>query len=126
MYFGYVTLMYYNVRLHKWICVTFNIPEDKKKDSEGPNVSFNQPSTFRAGILSLLIKERSIMEVIPYRIVTEIHENLEGTFVKFDINNDGHIDKDEMKKVFHEMEIFSQAEEGLSDQIFELLDTDQK
>jgi len=125
MYFGYVTLMYYNVKLHKWICVTFNIPEVKKTDSDAPNVSFNQPSTFRAGILSLLIKERSIMEVIPYRIVTEIHENLEGTFTKFDVNGDGHIDKDEMKKVFHEMEIFSQAEEGLSDQIFELLDTDQ-
>merc|ERR1719513_363434 len=94
-----------NIDLHKWVVRKLEIDEDPEAISE-KNVSFNQPSTFRAGILSLLIKERSIMEVIPYRIVTEIHENLEGTFVKFDINNDGHIDKDEMKKVFHEMDIF--------------------
>eukprot|EP00494_Astrolonche_serrata_P024797 UN25057 len=83
MYLGYIVLMKYNVLLYKFICEKCNIP-DTTLSRGGSVMHFNTPGTFRAGILSLLINEKSLYDSIPYKVVTEIQGNLRETFEKFD------------------------------------------
>jgi len=85
-------------------------------------VNFNKPSTFRAGILRLLINERSIWDTIPYRIVTEIKGQLEETFTRFDLNGNGFIDKSELTNVLQELDM--KCTEDIAEKLFNDLDTD--
>lgn len=122
-YLGYVTLMYYNQSLHAWVVKKLGLDENHEKNQHSTEITFNKPSTFRAGILSLLINEKSIWDTIPYRIVTEIKGDLEETFKTFDINGDGNIDNEEMRKVFRDLK-FNYTDE-MADEIFKELDTNE-
>eukprot|EP00494_Astrolonche_serrata_P024796 UN25056 len=121
MYLGYIVLMKYNVLLYKFICEKCNIP-DTTLSRGGSVMHFNTPGTFRAGILSLLINEKSLYDSIPYKVVTEIQGNLRETFEKFDENKNGNIDKEEFTHLMRDLGLTNKNHN--IDSLFTKLDTD--
>eukprot|EP00494_Astrolonche_serrata_P029271 UN29538 len=89
-YLGYIFLMKNNRVLFNFVNKTFDLHE---KDLEEDDINFNKHSMFRAGILSLLINEKSIFETVPLKVVTGITGDVKKTFQRFDLNGDGEISK---------------------------------
>jgi len=118
LYLVYICIMKFNVQIHDWL--TKLTGQDQGAPIEA--VNFNNPKTFRAGILHLLIGEKSIFETIPYRVITDIQGNLEDTFKKFDKNSDGTVDRGEFSDVFSQLG--TQLEKNEIDKLFDDLDTD--
>jgi len=100
MYLGYVYMMKYNVELHDWLMA--KVGKSNTKVEIVP-VNFTNPSTFRAGILHLLVGQKSMFETIDYRIITDIRGDLEKTFKTFDKDGNGQIDMGELKEMFERM-----------------------
>ena len=76
LYFGYVLLMAYNVDLYKWLLKKFGkeLSPDDKIGTE--NISFVKPSTFRAGLLKLLMKDGSMADTAGVGIVSKLTGNV--------------------------------------------------
>jgi len=100
MYLGYVYMMKNNAYIHDSL---MNLLGKEDKIEIVP-VNFNNPSTFRAGILHLLVGQKSVFETIDYRIITDIRGDLEKTFKTFDKDGNGQIDKRELKDMFSKMQ----------------------
>jgi len=100
MYFCYVYMMKYNVELHDWLMAKLGKGDVKV---EIVPVNFTNPSTFRAGVLHLLVGQKSMFETIDYRIITDIRGDLEKTFKTFDKDGNGQIDMVELKEMFERM-----------------------
>merc|ERR1712176_508371 len=100
MYLGYVYMMKHNVALHDGLMKMLG----KEDVCEIVPVNFNNPSTFRAGILHLLVGSKPLFETIDYRIITDIRGDLEKTFKTFDKDGNGQIDKRELKDMFSKMQ----------------------
>jgi len=96
LYLGYISIMKNNVELHDWFMAKLKLPIGAPIEP----VNFRDPKTFRAGILHLLIGEKSIWDTIPYRIITDIRGDLQETFAAFDKNKDGSIEKEEFEEMF--------------------------
>lgn len=81
---------------------------------------FRWQGTFRAGILKLLRDPRSWVETGGMGIVAKIAGDADYVFQKVDTNGDGHIDKEELKHLFEELEC--QVSDQELDEVFDILD----
>jgi len=86
------------------------------------NFDFRWQGTFRAGILKLLRDPRSWVETGGVGIVAKIAGDADQIFGQIDQNNDGEIDKDELKKLFIALDC--RISDNELDQVFEMLDTE--
>lgn len=99
LYFVYVFIMKYNVEFHDWFVGLIGLEDQVVIEP----VNFKNPSTFRAGILHLLIGEKGLTDTISYKVITDIRGDLEKTFAAFDINADGSIQKEELGNMFNKI-----------------------
>eukprot|EP00493_Phyllostaurus_siculus_P026058 UN26403 len=99
LYFLYVLIMKYNVQVHDWFVGLIGLEDQVVIEP----VNFKNPSTFRAGILHLLIGEKGLTDTISYKVITDIRGDLEKTFAAFDINADGSIQKEELGNMFNKI-----------------------
>lgn len=97
LYFVYVLIMKFNVQIHDWFVGCLGL--DDKVVIEP--VNFRNPQSFRAGILHLLVGEKSMFETIPYKVITDIRGDLEQTFATFDKDGNGNIDTAELSEMFN-------------------------
>lgn len=118
LYFVYVLIMKYNVQVHDWFVGLIGLDDEVVIEP----VNFKNPSTFRAGILHLLIGEKGMFDTIPYKVITDIRGDLEQTFAAFDINADGSIQKEELGNMFNKIGAPMDAE--ALEKVFAELDID--
>jgi K+-dependent Na+/Ca+ exchanger-like protein len=98
MYFGYVVLMAYNQDLYRWLMKARGVASSE--EDEDHNIAFVRPSTFRAGLLKLLMKDGSFVDTAGVGIVSKISGNVEEVFKQVDKSGNGLIDSDELKNLF--------------------------
>jgi len=64
------------------------------------NLSFVRPSTFRAGLLKLLMKDGSFVDTAGVGIVSKLSGNVEEVFNQVDESGNGLIDSKELSNLF--------------------------
>lgn len=75
-------------------------PPTPTQDANGDsNVSFTKPSTFRAGMLKLLMKDGSMADTAGVGIVSKLTGNVSEVFKQIDESGNGLIDSNELAKV---------------------------
>jgi len=78
--------------------------KEKKGDiTLDPNADFKRPSTFRAGILTLLTAKTDIMETAGVACVARIKGDVNDVFNELDSNKNGTVDPDELKTLLLKM-----------------------
>lgn len=91
MYGCYVTLMYFNERLHSWFLRKIGAKSTRRV----PMVNF------RVGLLQLLKNlddETSFIDLVGCYMVEKIAGNVEKTFKKIDADGNGSLDRDELRE----------------------------
>ena len=113
MYFGYVLMMAYNRDLYKFLMhrAGKKLPEEESNPAIGSNVSFVKPSTFRAGILKLLMKDGSIADTAGVGIVSKLTGNVQEVFNQIDESGNGLIDSKELGRLFEMLDCEVNEEE---------------
>lgn len=100
MYIGYVILMKYQRELYwKIMKLKKGSKYGRKKyqeDVERMNNLFTKPSSFRAGVLSVLTTDHDITDQAGIGAVTRIKGNVKETFLEIDQDRNGYIDAREM------------------------------
>eukprot|EP00585_Thalassiosira_rotula_P011154 CAMPEP_0196159006 /NCGR_PEP_ID=MMETSP0910-20130528/46103_1 /TAXON_ID=49265 /ORGANISM="Thalassiosira rotula, Strain GSO102" /LENGTH=794 /DNA_ID=CAMNT_0041423919 /DNA_START=913 /DNA_END=3297 /DNA_ORIENTATION=+ len=91
-------------------------------DNPCTTTDFRWPGTFRAGVLQLLLHPEAWEQKAGIGIVTKIEGDVDTTFKQVDINGDGSIDKEELRKLFAKLE-HDISDEELSE-AFSSLDLD--
>ena len=84
LYFGYVLVMKFNEKIYIWI--RMNYMKTKVSDSETcRRITPVPPQTrFRAGLLKLLIRNRSLLDKVGITMVSRMSGDVETVFSKFD------------------------------------------
>ncbi|EEC51499.1 2-phosphoglycolate phosphatase, partial [Phaeodactylum tricornutum CCAP 1055/1] len=82
--------------------------------------SFRWQGTFRAGILKLLRDPHTWVETGGVGIVAKIAGDADYIFRKIDANGDGHLDKEELKRLFEALDCHVSPEELT--EVFDILD----
>jgi len=102
MYFGYVLLMAYNQDLYKFLMKRAGkeVPLNADGEIDQSNVSFTKPSTFRAGILKLLMRGGSMADTAGVGIVSKLTGNVQEVFTQIDESGNGLIDSKELARLF--------------------------
>ena len=140
LYFGYVFMMSKSEKLEKWLTSKFMNKDSEvtpasddaleKKDldsaietgekkvveeeaSTSAGASFVKPSTFRVGILQLLTSKQTITETAGVAFVAQIKGDVNDVFNRIDTNQNGQIDKNELKTCLQEL---GTPEEQLTDE----------
>ncbi len=121
MYFGYVILMKFNQDLYKFIMKKSgkSVEEDENGDVTDANISFIKPSTFRAGLLKLLMKDGSMADTAGVGIVSKLSGNVEEVFKQIDESGNGLIDSKELQNLFAKLDC-PVTDEELSASMLEL------
>jgi hypothetical protein len=78
--------------------------------------------TFRAGILKLLRDPDSWLDTAGVGIVSKISGDVDHVFREVDLNDDGHIDREELEQLFVRLECHLSPQE--LDEVFRQLDED--
>ena len=124
MYLGYVLLMKYNQKLYLWITRKSGKVQDSsllevKSDvningGEGEGLvdskavpgaaqraraptSFNRPTNFRGGVLSLMLSDKGLVDSAGLHIVSQIKGDVKESFQELDEDGSGFLDKEEVK-----------------------------
>lgn len=84
------------------------------------NFDFRWQGTFRAGILKLMRDPRSWVETGGMGIVAKIAGDADYVFKRTDKNGDGHVDKEELKSLFEQLEF--RVSDSELDEVFMTLD----
>merc|ERR1712038_1717071 len=100
-----------------------------KEDEEETNVnlsvpqifSFKRPTTFRAGLLTLLREPEVWLDKARISLVSKISGNVDDVFDFVDENGDGQITREELQKCFQKIEEDKVSEEEI-DQIMNDID----
>ncbi len=140
MYFGYVYMMSKSEQLEQWITLKMGMdnkvtPSDESAEMtdleakpdkhevlahmDSPSASFSRPSTFRVGILQLLTSKQSITETAGVAFVSKIKGDVNEVFAKIDSNNNGKLEKDELKACL--LDLGTPEEELTDDKVSECL-----
>jgi len=108
MYLGYVTVMAFNVRLHRFILErvlrmdTVSIELAMAEESED-DVSLLKPTGFRAGLYNFMTGKGSLAATAGTAVVTQITGGVNETFKKLDTNGNGKIDVVEIGNLLKEI-----------------------
>lgn len=141
MYFGYVLVMKYNAKLYQILTKksyeelmesaarpASALMSEKDPDGNASIVSmhtvrsFAWPSTFRAGVLKLLRNPSSWVDTAGVGIVSKISGDVNDTFRTIDKDNDGCLSKEEMERLFMELDCPISEEE--LNEVMNILDID--
>ncbi|GMH88344.1 hypothetical protein TrST_g13962 [Triparma strigata] len=108
LYGGYVTIMAFNVQLHRFVLerilkmdsvtVEMALAEESEDD-----VSLLKPTGFRAGLYSFMTGKGSLAETAGTAIVTQITGDVNETFKKIDTNGNGMIEVSEIGNLLKEV-----------------------
>lgn len=123
MYFGYVLVMYLNETLYKMITGKDLYP-DEEEGSKEVFISFKYPTTFRAGLLTLIQDPDSWLDKARVGFVSTIASNVDDVFKFVDGDNNGFITKDELKVCFNKLEDIDVSDHEL-DEIMKDIDSNQ-
>uniref|UniRef100_A0A7S3V7V9 EF-hand domain-containing protein n=1 Tax=Chaetoceros debilis TaxID=122233 RepID=A0A7S3V7V9_9STRA len=121
MYFGYVGVMAMNQRLYKMITGQ-DLYSDEEHNSSGSLISFRYPTSFRAGLLTLIRDPDSWLDKARIGLVSKISGNVDDVFAFVDSNGDGEISREELSIFFNKLEDNNVSDEEL-DKIMADLDT---
>jgi len=100
-YLGYVYLMKVNRKIYFWLMNKRGKKvDDDDHTCDDENVAFFKPSTFRAGLLKLLMTPGSMADTAGVGIVSKISGNVEEVFKKIDESGNGLIDSKELNQLF--------------------------
>jgi sodium/potassium/calcium exchanger 2 len=105
MYLGYVLIMAINVRLHRWaLRVIFKMNKediDEKIRLQDPEQRLDliESIGFRAGILDILMKDKSLVDKAAVAVVAQISGSASETFDTIDKDSSGTIDKGELAQL---------------------------
>lgn len=95
LYFGYVTLMYFNNKLHNWFFTKI-----LKKTGE-PAVPIEKQTrliTFRVGLMKLMTSEgKTWIDLVGAYIVDKIAGSIDAAFDAIDSDSNGQLDRDEIR-----------------------------
>jgi len=116
MYFGYIILMKYNMKLYTLIkndilktepelanvadAVSEASTSTTRSLSARKDVRMQCPGTFRVGIQQMMLTDKPIDTWVSAKAVLAISGDVHDTFDELDENNDGKIDKNELGKLF--------------------------
>ncbi|GMI06034.1 hypothetical protein TrLO_g2831 [Triparma laevis f. longispina] len=108
LYGGYVTIMAFNVQLHRFVLerilkmdnVTVEMALAEKSEDD---VSLLKPTGFRAGLYSFMTGKGSLAETAGTAIVTQITGDVNETFKKIDTNGNGKIEVSEIGNLLKEV-----------------------
>ena len=117
MYFGYIAVMGFNERLYKMITGKdlYEVQEEEKALVNTGPLNFNRPTTFRAGLLTLINDPRAgLLTLINdpdfwydkarISFVSKLSGNVDDVFEHVDTNGDGRLTREEIQAFFVEME----------------------
>ena len=88
------------------------------------NTHLRWQGTFRAGILKLLRDPESWVHIGGMGIVAKISGDADYVFDRIDKNGDGHIDKEELRRLFTALDVHNTMTEQELDDVFNQLDQD--
>jgi len=123
MYLGYVIMMMYNIELRDLLLKCVGKYENKQMHARASvlvsKAADKHPSTFRTGVLRMMIQGKSIWKTVPYRIVTEIEGNMKETWDKIDKDGSGFVDMAELAQLEKSMNVDWDVK-----RVFEIMDED--
>jgi EF hand len=112
----YVFLMYNNQKVKDWVMGKLGknktyagdeesaAGEETKPEGEEEEAAANiNDSRFRASLLTLMTGHKNLDACAGMAMVTKITGTVEQVFKKYDTDNSGYIDKEELKTVFTEL-----------------------
>lgn len=123
MYIGYVIVMKFNKTLYRILTGKELVNKDEENASQD-GFSFKYHTTFRAGLLTLILDPDSWLDKARVGFVSKIAGNVDDVFDFVDENGDGELSRDEVRKCFDKLEDNPVSESELS-KIMDLLDTDE-
>ena len=106
MYFGYIAVMGFNERLYKMITGKdlYEVQEEEKALVNTDPLSFKRPTTFRAGLLTLINDPDFWYDKARISFVSKLSGNVDDVFEHVDTNGDGRLTREEIQAFFVEME----------------------
>lgn len=121
LYWVYVLIMGYNRRLHIFFGALFfpGFIIDKEEDDNIPLL--NDPTLFREGIATLMVRNRAMSDTSGTKIVYELNNKVEAAFRKYDADGSGFIDAAELADVLHQLGLPS--DEQSVNQVLTQMDT---
>ena len=126
-YYIYIAIMAYNKELFRFFSCGGNKGEPDSQLIQEELVEeqrlFSSPSRFRAGVLSLLMTNKSFLETAGTHMVTQIAGTVEEVFKRFDKDGNNTIDKSELISLFKELNCPDISDEDLNT-VFKQLDAD--
>ncbi len=115
MYFGYIVLMAFNEKLYKMITGKDLYPEEEEEEEGIPAIStavtFQRPTVFRAGLLTLIREPDIWVDKARISFVSKISGNVDDVFDFVDENGNGTISREELFKCFQKIEDEKVSEE---------------
>jgi EF hand len=110
----YVFIMYNNQKIKDWVSGKTNktyagdeesatgqaTKSEGEEEEAGANIN---DSRFRASLLTLMTGHKNLDACAGMAMVTKITGTVEQVFKKYDTDNSGYIDKEELKTVFTEL-----------------------
>ena len=106
MYIGYIVLMGFNEKLYKLITKKDLYPKTDEVDilAQDTALSFKRPTTFRAGLLTLLRQPDVWIDKARISFVSKISGSVDDVFDFVDENGDGQICAEEIRVFFDKIE----------------------
>jgi len=105
MYVGYCVFMKFNETIYMKVESLRGVKVQPAGQADGTdednkqkkNAHWLKPSTFRTGIIKLLVQNEDIVETAGIAAVSSVVGDLDETFRKIDKDNSGYIDQEELK-----------------------------
>jgi len=101
-------------------------PAEKKmaRASIGVHVNYPRASNFRAGMLRIMLSDKSLLDRTGFSAVRSLPGDVNATFAQIDYKKQGYIDKDELKKFLEEKADAKDLSEEALCEVFDAIDQD--
>ena len=107
MYWLYVFIMSQNSTLfaffNRFLCRIKTADEFDLEDTPPETNLFSEPTRFREGIISLLMKNKPFYETAGVRLVTRLQGRVMDVFSKYDKDGSGHLDASQLGLIFTDL-----------------------
>jgi Ca2+-binding EF-hand superfamily protein len=102
-------------------------PAEKKmaRASIGLNVNYPRASNFRAGMLRIMLSEKSLLDRTGFSAVSSVQGDVNATFSQIAYKKQGFIDKQELKKFLEDKAGVKELDTHALNEVFEAIDRDQ-